>query len=138
MKIKKFELIMLVITTLAVVFTVGFFIGRNSTGSVISVSPQVDLAAGGQIAPSEAAGSVSAPISPAESESPTDLHGKVNINTADRDTLTMLPGIGDVLAERIIEYRESYGDFDTADELQNVSGIGSAKLEEIRAYITVE
>ena len=136
MKIKKFELIVLVITALTVVFTAGFFIGRNSTGSVISVSPQVNLS-GGQTSPSAESSSDSASATHAESGDPAALPDKININTADLDTLTMLPGIGEVLAGRIIEYRESHGDFAAVDELQNVSGIGSAKLEEIRAYITV-
>ena len=61
----------------------------------------------------------------------------VNINTAGADELESLPGIGPVLAQRIVDYREQHGDFTTVDGLRNVSGIGEKRLEAIREYITV-
>lgn len=63
--------------------------------------------------------------------------GKLNINTATSAELTDLPGIGTVLAERIIEYRNQTGSFKSIDELLNVSGIGKQRLESISQYITV-
>ena len=62
----------------------------------------------------------------------------VNINTADAQTLDQLPGIGEVLAGRIIAYREEHGPFETVEELLEVSGIGEAKLAELEGWITVE
>lgn len=62
---------------------------------------------------------------------------KVNVNTADAATLDTLPGIGEVLAGRIIEYREQNGPFATVDELINVSGIGEVTLEELRPLVVV-
>ncbi len=62
----------------------------------------------------------------------------ININTASRDQLMRLSGIGESFAKRIIEYREEHGRFATVDELQNVRGIGPKKLERLRRYITVE
>jgi len=62
---------------------------------------------------------------------------KVNINTAEAWLLEALDGIGPTLAQRIIEYRESNGSFNSIDELTNVYGIGSKTLEEIRDKITV-
>lgn len=62
--------------------------------------------------------------------------GKVNINTADQATLQTLPGIGAVTAKAIIEYR-SKNPFKTVNELKKVSGIGDAKFERVREYITV-
>ncbi len=61
----------------------------------------------------------------------------ININTATKEELTLLPGIGDVYAERIILYREDYGPFTTAEELLNISGIGERRLEQIKPYITL-
>lgn len=61
----------------------------------------------------------------------------IPINTADADTLMQLKGIGPVLAQRIIEYREAHGGFRTVDELTQVKGIGDKKLEDIRGLVTV-
>ena len=66
------------------------------------------------------------------------LPQKININTADEAALQTLPGIGPVLARRIVEWRESNGDFVIAEDLLAVEGIGLTKLDEIRDYITVQ
>lgn len=66
------------------------------------------------------------------------LSGPVNINTADAATLEMLPGIGPVIAARIVEYREANGPFATIEAIQNVSGIGPSKFEAIRDWIVTE
>lgn len=61
----------------------------------------------------------------------------VNINTASAHHLQRLDGIGETTARAVIEYREKHGDFTTADELLNVSGIGEKTLEKIRERVTV-
>lgn len=61
----------------------------------------------------------------------------VNINTAGEHTLSLLPGIGETLAERIIAYREANGGFASADEIMNVNGIGEGTFEKIKELITV-
>lgn len=61
----------------------------------------------------------------------------VNINTATKDELDSLPGIGPTIAQRIIDYRNENGAFNTIEEIMNVSGIGSATFEEIQDLITV-
>lgn len=63
--------------------------------------------------------------------------GLVNINVAGAAELDALNGIGPVLAERIIEYRESNGSFQSLDELSEVSGIGAALLEQLRDQVTL-
>ncbi|WP_300408049.1 helix-hairpin-helix domain-containing protein [Lagierella sp.] len=61
---------------------------------------------------------------------------KVNINTADKDTLKTLPGIGDTRAEEIIRYREE-NKFSKPEDLQNISGIGSKTYEKLKDLISV-
>jgi competence protein ComEA len=61
----------------------------------------------------------------------------ININTASETELEELPGVGPVTGAAIIEYRTKNGPFASVDELDNVSGIGPATLEEIRPMATV-
>ena len=67
----------------------------------------------------------------------TDANGKININTADKDTLMTLTGIGDVKSQAIIDYRNENGAFKSIEEITNVSGIGEKTLEKIKDKITV-
>ncbi len=62
----------------------------------------------------------------------------VNIQSAEADELTRLPGIGPVTAERIVSYRNKNGHFSGPDDLLNVSGIGPVTLENIREYIVFD
>ena len=61
----------------------------------------------------------------------------VNINTAGVEELETLPGIGEVLAATIVQYREEHGPFTSVDQLVDVSGIGEVTLEELRDLVTV-
>jgi competence protein ComEA len=60
----------------------------------------------------------------------------INVNTASSKELESLPGIGEVLAQRIVEYRETHGPFQNPEDLLKVKGIGPKKLENIRDRIT--
>ncbi len=62
---------------------------------------------------------------------------KINVNTATLDELIQLPGIGEVKAKNIIDYRNKNGYFTDIDDLINVSGIGEKTLDKIRDFITV-
>ena len=72
-------------------------------------------------------------------ETPTPIHAPVvHINYASQEELETLPGIGPALAERIIAYRDENGLFLSIDDLQNVSGIGPAKLDGMREMVAVD
>lgn len=67
----------------------------------------------------------------------TAVTGGVNINSASAMELDTLPGIGEALSARIIEYREQHGPFQSVDELAEVSGISERMVDELRELITV-
>ncbi len=62
---------------------------------------------------------------------------KVNINTANAQTLTSLPGIGPKIAERIVAYREQKGPFRSTDDLMKVKGIGKKTFAKLKPYIDI-
>ena len=62
----------------------------------------------------------------------------ININTASETELQKLPGIGSSIASRIVTYRKENGKFSTIEEIQNVSGIGTSKFNNIKNYICVK
>jgi competence protein ComEA len=63
--------------------------------------------------------------------------GLINVNTASASELETLSGIGEVLAAEIVNYRTEHGPFASVDDLDEVSGIGPATLEDIRDQVTV-
>ena len=71
-----------------------------------------------------------------------DLHinseGKLNINVATAQELAALNGIGEVLSERIVDYREKHGPFKEPSDLLKIKGIGQTKLDNIIDQICVE
>ena len=64
--------------------------------------------------------------------------GPVELNRATVEELMELPGIGPVLAERIVAFREQHGPFARVEDLLQVPGIGEATLEALRPLVTVE
>lgn len=62
----------------------------------------------------------------------------LDLNAAAEEELVQLPGIGEELARRIVEYRETNGPFETVEQLMEVSGIGEGKFAELEGRITVE
>jgi competence protein ComEA len=63
--------------------------------------------------------------------------GLINVNTASAIDLEELPGVGEVIAQAIVDHRTENGSFTSVDQLLDVSGIGDATLEDIRELVTV-
>lgn len=66
-----------------------------------------------------------------------DINKKININTAQKDDLKKIAGIGEAMADRIIEYRQKNGKFKNIEEIKNIKGIGEGKFEKIKKFIMV-
>lgn len=63
---------------------------------------------------------------------------KVNINTANEEKLKTLPGVGESMAKKIIDYRNKNGKFNSIEDIKNVNGIGDSKYESIKEYLTTK
>ena len=63
---------------------------------------------------------------------------KININSAKIEELKKIPGVGESIAEKIIEYRETNGGFSSISEIMNVSGIGQKKFDTMKDYICIK
>lgn len=61
----------------------------------------------------------------------------IDLNRADAETLCDLPGIGAVLAQRIVDWREAHGAFHTVEELLEINGIGPATVAGLRDYVYI-
>jgi len=70
---------------------------------------------------------------PAASEAPY----RVDVNRADWPRLSLVPGLGGVLARRIVDYRRSHGPYRSLEDLEGVKGIGNIRLEALRPYLSL-
>lgn len=75
--------------------------------------------------------------SPDSTVDPAYVAFPININVSTKENLMLLPGIGEVLAQRIVDYRSANGLFSSVEELTQVRGISQSLLEEIKDDITV-
>ncbi|MCL2820053.1 MAG: helix-hairpin-helix domain-containing protein [Oscillospiraceae bacterium] len=165
MKLRRIEFIIVGVTLAFAFFMGGFFTGRswNAVSIVSTAAHSGDSYSAGVSVLLQEPYVNSAPVSQQEAQrtensynetqqpvpaaapgentaeaagQPKNGDGKININLATQSELTDLPGIGNVLASRIIDYRRQHGDFSRIEDLRNVSGIGEKRYEAIAGKIT--
>ena len=68
----------------------------------------------------------------------SSVSAKININTATQSELERLPGVGEAIAKRILEYRKSKGRFEKIEDIKNVKGIGDSKFNKLKDKIVVK
>lgn len=74
--------------------------------------------------------------SPTPQEQVVYIDPLININTADTSELQLLPGIGPVLARRIVAYRKQHGDFQSVESLRPIKRIGPRTIQKLQYYLT--
>lgn len=67
-----------------------------------------------------------------------ESYGKININTADAEMLREIPGVGNAIARRIIEYRRLNGPFADIEELRRVKGLNGSRFDRLKDAVCVE
>ena len=121
---KKGGAVLLILTVVFIGFVAGMLVGRSIGSSDTTIQVLAEQV------PTQATLKVS--------DTAVTLEQRININTASAALLDSLPGIGPVLAQRIIEYRLENGPYTKTTDLSNVEGIGPEKLLTILDLITVE
>jgi len=163
MRLRRLEFVVIGVTLALACFMGGFFTGRswsavnivsvasshentNKPGNILHVSedPLPEQRENTSTAVSSGSDKTQTPPDDNKPAVPQDTtgrpgggDGKININLATQAELTDLPGIGNVLASRIVDYRRQHGDFQKIEDIRNVSGIGEKRFDTIQDKITV-
>ena len=118
---KKAGFVLLAVFLIALAFLAGIFVGRQTNHTDVKISSRETTA------PTAA---TPAPSTPSNSN-------LININTASALELATLPNIGNVIAQRIVDYRTANGPFRSVAQLAEVEGIGEKRLDGLMEYVTV-
>lgn len=126
MKITKAEKVAIAVTLLFLVFVAGVHIGTSDSRDTYTISTQKETK----------------PVAEPQETAAEKAHARedslININTATEEELMRLKGVGEKLAQRIIEYRDRAGSFGKPQDITKVSGIGSKIYEDNKDQITVD
>jgi len=117
--------ILMAFLTAVVAFMSGIFLGRQMSGPTIQMSSGI------------CDGPVEMTTLPKETELELQISFPIDINTASLQELMALPDIGEVLAQRIIDHRESNGPFETTESIMEVYGIGDKRYEKLKDLIYI-
>ena len=115
----KQQWILVGITGVFLCLLVGIFVGRNLTDSYIPLDKAVESG------------------SQNTSENAQTADGRIDLNTASLQQLQMLPGVGETIAQRILDYRTAHNGFTAIAELMEVEGIGEKKFTQIQPYVKI-
>lgn len=117
--------LLLIITFLFCAFSLGYFLGKNQNHHSVHLTA----------IPTQAQHDLPAEVNTVPETRQPEISFPIDINSAGLAELITLPGIGETLAQRILDFRNQHGNFAKPEELMNVEGIGSGKLEAILDYI---
>lgn len=120
--------ILVMVTLVFAAFTAGLYLGRSCSAAPVTVSIPPSM----QTLPPETTEPVEVPT-----EETQGITFPIHINLAEKEEFMALPGIGEVLAQRILDYREENGPFPSVEALMNVEGIGKKRMEDMLELITI-
>lgn len=143
MKNKGISWLIYCIMAVLCAFSLGWVLGSGGTHETVTVQvssqPQETQESP---APQETQEEAPPELEEAEQQTPQlsapTEEAPLNLNTATQAELELLPGIGPVLAQAILDYRDSFGGFSSKEQLKEVSGIGEKRYAAVEALITVE
>ena len=129
MRTKNSQLLLALLALLTMVFSIGFFIGRQSIPYEVAAQTERAVKQTDELPAEEWE---------AEEAAQPEITYPLDLNRATLEELMTLPRIGEKLAQRILDYRAQYGRFSALEQLMDVEGIGEGTFEGLRELVTVE
>ena len=120
--------VLLILTIAFAAFILGFYTGRNGRSETVTLSIPDSM---------YTIPTVSLETESEEMMTEPTVSFPIDLNDAGQEEFMALPGIGEVLAKRILAYREECGRFSRVEDILNVEGIGKKRFEEMIDLITI-